>query len=132
MTARVVSEFDGWAPQLTALLTDSDIAPVLRRLYTLPIGHRWDRKPGVTLLGDAAHLVPPNGEGANLAMLDGAELGQAIAAHPEDVENGLADYEQAMFPRAAEAAGEDIYGIMLGDDAPHSWIAMMSDDEQPS
>ena len=132
VTARVVSEFDGWAPQLTALLTDSDIAPVLRRLYTLPIGHRWDRKPGVTLLGDAAHLVPPNGEGANLAMLDGAELGQAIAAHPEDVENGLADYEQAMFPRAAEAAGEDIYGIMLGDDAPHSWIAMMSDDEQPS
>jgi 2-polyprenyl-6-methoxyphenol hydroxylase-like FAD-dependent oxidoreductase len=132
VTAQVVSEFDGWAPQLTALLTDSDTAPVLRRLYTLPIGHRWDRTPAVTLLGDAAHLVPPNGEGANLAMLDGAELGQAIAAHPDDVENALADYEQAMFPRAAEAAGEDVYGIMLGDDAPHSWIAMMSDDEQSS
>jgi 2-polyprenyl-6-methoxyphenol hydroxylase-like FAD-dependent oxidoreductase len=132
VTARVVSEFDGWAPQVTALLTDSDTAPVPRYLYTLPIGHRWDRTPGVTLLGDAAHLVPPNGEGANLAMLDGAELGQAIAAHPDDVENALADYEQAMFPRAAEAAGEDVYGIMLGDDAPRSWIAMMSDDEQPS
>jgi 2-polyprenyl-6-methoxyphenol hydroxylase-like FAD-dependent oxidoreductase len=132
VTARVASEFDGWAPQLTALLTDSDTAPVLRYLYTLPIGHRWDGTPGVTLLGDAAHLVPPNGEGANLAMLDGAELGQAIAAHPDDAENALADYEKAMFPRAAEAAGEDVYGIMLGDDAPHSWIAMMSDDEQPS
>ncbi len=132
VTARVVSEFDGWARELTALLTDSDTAPVLRRLYTLPIGHRWDRTPGVTLLGDAAHLTPPNGEGANLAMLDGAELGQAIAAHPDDVENALADYEQAMFPRAAEAAGEDVYGIMLGDDAPHSWIAMMIEDEQPA
>jgi len=132
VTAQVVSEFDGWAPQLTALLTDSDTAPVLRRLYTLPTGHRWDRTPGVTLLGDAAHLVPPNGEGANLAMLDGAELGQAIAAHPDDVEKALADYEQAMFPRAAEAAREDVYGIMLGDDAPRSWIAMMSDDKQPS
>jgi 2-polyprenyl-6-methoxyphenol hydroxylase-like FAD-dependent oxidoreductase len=132
VTARVVSEFDGWAPQLTALLTDSDTAPVLRYLYTLPIAHRWDRTPGVTLLGDAAHLVPPNGEGANLAMLDGAELGQAIAAHPDDAENALADYEKAMFPRAAEAAGEDVYGIMLGNDAPRSWIAMMSDDEQPS
>jgi 2-polyprenyl-6-methoxyphenol hydroxylase-like FAD-dependent oxidoreductase len=132
VTAQVASEFDGWAPQLTALLTDSDTAPVLRRLYTLPAGHRWDRTPGVTLLGDAAHLVPPNGEGANLAMLDGAELGHAIAAHPDDAENALADYEQAMFPRAAEAAGEDVYGIMLGDDAPRSWIAMMSDDEQPS
>jgi len=130
VTARVVSEFDGWASQLTALLTDSDTAPVLRRLHTLPIGHRWDRMPGVTLLGDAAHLTPPNGEGANLAMLDGAELGQAIAAHPDDVEDALADYEQAMFPRAAQAAAEDVYGIMLGDDAPHSWVAMMIDGEQ--
>lgn len=95
-------------------------------------GHRWDRTPGVTLLGDAAHLVPPNGEGANLAMLDGAKLGQVIAAHRGDVENALARYEQAMFPRAAEAAGEDVYGIMLGDDAPHRWIAMMSDDGPPS
>lgn len=132
VTAHVVSEFDGWAPQLTALLTDSDTAPVLRRLYTLPLEHRWDRTPGVTLLGDAAHLVPPNGEGANLAMLDGAELGQSIAAHPDDIQNALAAYEEAMFPRAAEAAGEDVYGVMLGDDAPHSWIAMMSDDEQAS
>jgi hypothetical protein len=48
------------------------------------------------------------------------------------VENALAGYEQAMFPRAAEAASEDVYGIMLGDDAPHSWNAMMIDDEQPA
>ena len=133
VTAQVVSEFEGWAPQLTALLTDSDTAPVLRRLHTLPIGHQWDRTPGVTLLGDAAHLTPPNGEGANLAMLDGAELGQAIiAAHPDDIEKALAAYEQAMFPRAAEAGGEDVYGIMLGDEAPGSWIAMMTDDEPPA
>jgi 2-polyprenyl-6-methoxyphenol hydroxylase-like FAD-dependent oxidoreductase len=68
VTARVVEEFGGWAPELTALITESDTPPVLRRLFTLPIGHRWDRVPGVTLLGDAAHLMPPNGEGANLAM----------------------------------------------------------------
>lgn len=133
MSARVVAEFDGWAPELTALITDSDTAPVVRPLYTLPVGHRWARMPGVTLIGDAAHLAPPNGEGANLAMQDGAELGQAIAAHPDNVEVALAEYEQAMFPRAAaEAGGEDIYDIMLGDDAPHSWIAMMDDAEQAS
>jgi 2-polyprenyl-6-methoxyphenol hydroxylase-like FAD-dependent oxidoreductase len=132
VTERVVSEFNGWAPELTSLLTDSDTAPVVRYLYSLPIGHRWDRTPGVTLLGDAAHLVPPNGEGANLAMLDGAELAQTIAAHPGDVGSALADFEQSMSQRATEAAGEDVYGIMLGDDAPHSWIAMMSDVEPAS
>jgi 2-polyprenyl-6-methoxyphenol hydroxylase-like FAD-dependent oxidoreductase len=87
----------------------------------------------VTLIGDAAHLAPPNGEGANLAMLDGAELGQAIAAHPDDAEAALGEYEQAMFPRAAAAAGaEDIYDLMLGDNAPRSWIAMMNAAEQAS
>jgi 2-polyprenyl-6-methoxyphenol hydroxylase-like FAD-dependent oxidoreductase len=126
VSARVAAEFDGWAPELTALITDSDTAPVVRPLYTLPAGHRWARVPGVTLLGDAAHLAPPNGEGANLAMLDGAELGQAIAAHPGDVEVALAEYEQAMFARAAEAGDEDTYDLMLGDDAPRSWIAMMN------
>jgi 2-polyprenyl-6-methoxyphenol hydroxylase-like FAD-dependent oxidoreductase len=132
VTARLVSEFGDWSPQFTALLTDIDTAPVVRRLYTLPIRHRWARTPGVTLIGDAAHLAPRNGEGANLAMLNGAELGQAIAAHPDDVEHALAEFERAMFLRAAEAAGEDVYAIMLGDDAPHSWIAMMGGDEQPS
>ena len=122
----------GWAPELTALITDSDTAPVVRFLYALPAGHRWARVPGVTLIGDAAHLAPPNGEGANTAMQDGAELGQAIAAHPDDAEAALAEYEQAMFARAAEAGDEDIYDIMLGDDAPRSWVAMMNDAEQAS
>lgn len=43
---RIAAEFDGWAPELSALITDSDTAPVLRPLYTLPVGHRWDRVPG--------------------------------------------------------------------------------------
>jgi len=130
---RVAAEFGGWAPELTALITDTDTAPVVRPLCTLPVGHRWARVPGVTLLGDAAHLAPPNGEGANLAMLDGAQLGQAIAAHPGDVEAALGEYEHAAFPRAAEAAGaEDTFDLMLGDNAPDSWIAMMNGGEQAS
>ncbi|MFF4492252.1 FAD-dependent oxidoreductase [Streptomyces sp. NPDC001544] len=106
-TARIAAEFDGWAPELTALITDGDTAPVLRRLHALPAEHRWDRVPGVTLLGDAAHLQAPNGEGANLAMLDGAELGQALAAHPDDTEAALTEYERAMFSRNAEVAALD-------------------------
>jgi 2-polyprenyl-6-methoxyphenol hydroxylase-like FAD-dependent oxidoreductase len=133
VSARVTAEFDGWAPAITALITDSDTAPVVRPLYALPVGHRWARMPGVTLIGDAAHLAPPNGEGANTAMQDGAELGQAIAAHPDDIEIALAEHEQAMFARtAAGTEGEDIYDIMLGANAPHSWIAMMNGAQQAS
>lgn len=107
-TERIAAEFADWAPELTSLITDTDTAPVLRPHYALPTDHRWDRVPGVTLLGDAAHLAIPNGEGANLAMLDGAELGKAIAAHPDDIEAALTEYEQVMFPRSAEiAASED-------------------------
>jgi 2-polyprenyl-6-methoxyphenol hydroxylase-like FAD-dependent oxidoreductase len=123
-TARVAAEFDGWAPELTALITDGETTPVPRTIYTLPNGHRWDRVPGVTLLGDAAHLMPPAGEGANLAMFDGAELGQAIAAHPDDIEAALTAYEEALFPRS-EAEYADAYQILdlcLGDRAPFGLI----------
>ena len=104
--ARVAAEFDGWAPELTALITDGETDPVPRPIHALPVEHRWDRVPGVTLLGDAAHLMTPSGEGANLAMYDGAELGKAIAAAPGDVEAALLAYEKDLFPRSASAAAE--------------------------
>jgi len=121
---RVAAEFDGWAPELTALITDGETPPVPRMIYALPDGLRWDRVPGVTLLGDAAHLMPPSGEGANLAMLDGAELGQALAAHPDDSEAALAAYENEMFVRSAAEAKDarDIIDVCLGDRAPDSFI----------
>ena len=123
-TTRVAAEFDGWAPELTALITDGETAPVPRPIHALPNGHRWGRVPGVTLLGDAAHLMPPSGEGANLAMFDGAELGKAIAAHPGDIEAALTAYEEALFPRSESAAAEAhlILGLCLGDRAPFGLI----------
>ncbi|MFE9932615.1 FAD-dependent oxidoreductase [Streptomyces sp. NPDC005533] len=129
-TARIAREFDGWAPEVTALITDGDTAPVLRPHYALPQGHRWDRVPGVTLLGDAAHLAGPNGEGANLALLDGAELGKALAAHPDDTEAALTAYEQAMFVRSAEPAtfeGVELSEIFSADHASHGLIDMLTE-----
>jgi 2-polyprenyl-6-methoxyphenol hydroxylase-like FAD-dependent oxidoreductase len=122
--ARVAAEFDGWAPALTALITEGDTPPIPRPIYALPSGHRWDRVPGLTLLGDAAHLMPPSGEGANLAMFDGAELGKAIAAHPGDVEAALTAYEQSMFPRSESAAvdAHRIQELCLGDRAPFGLV----------
>lgn len=110
----VVQEFAGWHPDLRALVTDSDGPLVPRKIYALPIGHSWDRVPGVTLLGDAAHLMSPfAGEGANLAMLDGADLGQALAAHPEDVETAVTAYETALFPRSAASAAESAENLQM-------------------
>ncbi|MFC9325693.1 FAD-dependent oxidoreductase [Kitasatospora sp. NPDC057015] len=130
--ARVAAEFDGWAPHLTALITDGETAPVARMIHTLPDGHRWERVPGVTLLGDAAHLMPPSGDGANLAMFDGAELGKAIAAHPDDVEAALTAYEEALFPRseAFYADAREILDICLGDRAPFGFIDFFGGDSQ--
>ncbi|GAA1911323.1 NAD(P)/FAD-dependent oxidoreductase [Streptomyces durmitorensis] len=129
-TARIAQEFDGWAPEFTALITDTDTPPALRPLFALPTGHRWDRVPGVTLLGDAAHLTAPNGEGANLAMLDGAELGKSLAAHPDDIEAALTEYEQAMFPRSAEPAlfeGAEIQGIDSEEPSAKAMLKMLAE-----
>jgi len=129
--ACVAEEFDGWAPELTALITDGETDPVPRPIHTLPVEHRWARVPGVTLLGDAAHLMSPSGEGANLAMYDGSELGKALAANPDDVEAALIAYEKDLFPRSASEAAEAerILKLCLGPNAPQSLVDFLANNQ---
>ncbi|MGW3997695.1 FAD-dependent oxidoreductase [Amycolatopsis sp. NPDC004772] len=102
--SRLLDVFADFAPELRALVADSEEPLIPRPIHALPVGHRWSRVPGVTLLGDAAHVMSPfAGEGANLAMLDATELALALAGH-DDVESALSAYEAALFPRAEEAA----------------------------
>jgi 2-polyprenyl-6-methoxyphenol hydroxylase-like FAD-dependent oxidoreductase len=42
----VAEKFDGWVPELTALITDSETALVPRTIHVLPVEHRWDRVHG--------------------------------------------------------------------------------------
>lgn len=100
-----------WAPSLLALIDHSNDRIVPRQLVALPVGHRWAHRPGVTLLGDAAHVMSPfGGDGVNLAMLDATELALKLAGS-SDWDRAVADYEAAMFARAEPAAAGAAHGL---------------------
>ncbi|MHC1481194.1 FAD-dependent oxidoreductase [Frateuria aurantia] len=122
----VAAEFEGWSPALTDLISGTDTDPIIRPIYALPPAHQWMHRPGVTLLGDAAHLTPPSGEGANLALYDGAQLAKALIDHAGDVEAALAAYEPSLFERSQAAAvdASSVLDGLCGEDAPDRLLAI--------
>ncbi|MFH8408573.1 FAD-dependent oxidoreductase [Streptomyces sp. NPDC018019] len=101
---------DGWAEGLRYAVLDGDHDFVHRPLFALPVPHVWEHVPGVTLLGDAAHLMPPLGVGANHALLDGTDLAQALIRE-ERVDDAVRAYEELMLPRSSELAKQCAEGL---------------------
>ncbi|MYQ37731.1 2-polyprenyl-6-methoxyphenol hydroxylase [Streptomyces sp. LamerLS-316] len=101
--AHLLEAYAGWSPQMLRMITDNDGPYVDRPLFALPVPHTWEHTPGVTLLGDAAHLMPPLGVGVNLAMLDACELALALAG-ASTVDDAVRGYEKTMLPRSADLA----------------------------
>ncbi|MEV4150088.1 NAD(P)/FAD-dependent oxidoreductase [Amycolatopsis sp. NPDC049691] len=118
---------DGWAPELLELITSGETTPVVRPIWGLPLGHTWNRVPGAMLIGDAAHLTPPDGDGANWALYDGAQLGKAIAASPDDIESAFAGFAAEMLPRSAASSREGYQSFeqTFGYNAPENLRNMM-------
>lgn len=118
---------EGWAPELLALITRGETTPVSRPIWGLPLGHTWKQVPGVMLVGDAAHLTPPDGDGANWALYDGAELAKMIAADPDNIEAALLAFREKMIPRSAQSAieGYQSFERTFGYNAPDNLRELM-------
>ena len=117
--------FRNWAPALQDLLATAcdeetkdnpGCGAEIKPYYMLPVGHRWDQQTGVTLIGDAAHLMTPwAGEGVNLALWDSLDLARVLAAMPEAkdaaewqaaLDPRICEFEKTMLARAQERAEE--------------------------
>ena len=101
--ALLLEEYARWSPRLRQMIADNDGPYADRPLFVLPVPHTWQHVPTVTLLGDAAHLMPPLGVGVNLAMLDACELALALA-NSTTVDEAIAAYEKTMLPRSVDMA----------------------------
>jgi 2-polyprenyl-6-methoxyphenol hydroxylase-like FAD-dependent oxidoreductase len=96
-------EFSEWSPIWWELFESETSLFIPRPQYCMPLNQKWKAKSNITLIGDAAHWMPPfAGEGVNMAMLDALELSESLT-HPAftDTRAAIANYEKKMFTRFA-------------------------------
>ncbi len=107
---RLKAELSGWSPDLLAFIDKANDVMAARSIYAFPIGFRWSHRDGVTLIGDAAHVMSPfAGEGVNNAMLDAMELADAIAR--PDWREAVTQFEEDMFVRIVESATQSAQSL---------------------
>jgi 2-polyprenyl-6-methoxyphenol hydroxylase-like FAD-dependent oxidoreductase len=107
----LIDHFADWNPVFFTLFAACKQF-VLRPLNYFPFEQRWETKDDLTLLGDAAHLMPPNGEGVNLAMLDALDLSYCLTnTEFKDLNEAISTYENIMLERSASLCRETVEGI---------------------
>jgi 2-polyprenyl-6-methoxyphenol hydroxylase-like FAD-dependent oxidoreductase len=102
--------YTAWAPSLIDLLEACDDF-VERPIFSLPPDVGWEPRAGLTLIGDAAHLMPPVGLGVNLAMLDASDLALALI-EAADWQKAMQQAEAQIMVRAHLAMQEAVPGFM--------------------
>ncbi|WP_183575110.1 FAD-dependent oxidoreductase [Mucilaginibacter sp. X5P1] len=103
-------EYAGWDSSWLELFENASSAFIPRPQYCMPPDQTWEALPNLTLLGDAAHLMPPYaGEGVNMAMLDALELSQCLVSEDfANTQTAIAAFEKQMRARASETARDTL------------------------
>lgn len=94
-------EYSEWSNVWYELFENESTVFIPRPQYCMPLNQKWKAKPNITLIGDAAHWMPPfAGEGVNMAMLDALQLSEALT-NPSfaDTQKAIEEYEKKMFKR---------------------------------
>jgi 2-polyprenyl-6-methoxyphenol hydroxylase-like FAD-dependent oxidoreductase len=102
--------FSDWDPLWEELFTPDEMYVVPRPMYHYPVDQSWISQPDITLIGDAAHRMPPYaGEGVNMAMLDALELTECLTGNRyKDIAAAINAYEIRMLKRAGEVTAETL------------------------
>ena len=103
-------QYSEWNSVWYELFENAVIPFIPRPIYCVPLDQDWETLPNLTMLGDAAHVMPPfAGEGANMAMLDALELSECLTSDNYNMlQEAISFYEIAMRKRAAIAAQESL------------------------
>ncbi|MDR7370854.1 NAD(P)/FAD-dependent oxidoreductase [Flavobacterium aquidurense] len=104
------NKYPEWSDVWHELFENAAVPFIPRPIYCTPLDQTWEALPNLTLIGDAAHVMPPfAGEGANMAMLDALELSEFLTSDKYNtVQEAISSYEINMRKRAANAAQESL------------------------
>lgn len=103
-------EFTNWSDQWDEFFNATDVYFIPRPQYYFPLQQSWETQENLTMIGDAAHRMPPfAGEGANVAMQDAFELADCLTSEKfQDIKTAIAHFEEDMITRGAEATKETL------------------------